>query len=114
MVRANFNGFGNALISIFILLTAENWNSVLGAYIAQFGYVSSLYFVSLIIFGNIMLLNLFLAILLNSVSGGPDDDEAEETESGDKSVKSDKEDKKDEKEFSITEKKLDQFEKEND
>lgn len=75
-------------------MTAENWNSVLGAYIAQFGYVSSLYFVSLIIFGNIMLLNLFLAILLNSVSGGSDDEEAEETESGDKSVKSDQDSSK--------------------
>lgn len=31
--RTNFNNFGNAMITIFVLLTAENWNVVLGIYV---------------------------------------------------------------------------------
>ena len=44
-------------------------------YVARYGFGSSIYFVSLIIFGNIMLLNLFLAILLNFISANLDDDD---------------------------------------
>ena len=74
LLRANFNSFPNSLITVFILLTAENWNSVLMVFVDYFGFSCSLYFVSAIIFGNIMLLNLFLAILMNSVSSGDEDD----------------------------------------
>ena len=51
---------------------------MLGVYVWNFGFGASLYFVSMIIFGNIMMLNLFLAILLNSISSGGDDEEEEE------------------------------------
>lgn len=45
----------------------------------------------MIIFGNIMLLNLFLAILLNSVSGDSDEEEAQDgTQADDKSMKSER------------------------
>lgn len=44
-------------------------------YVARYGLPSSLYFVSMIIFGNIMLLNLFLAILLNFISSNLDEEE---------------------------------------
>ena len=33
--RYNFNTFINSMITIFILLTAENWNSVLYVYIHE-------------------------------------------------------------------------------
>ena len=41
---------------------------MLAPFIYKDGWGATLYFVSLIIFGNLMLLNLFLAILLNFIS----------------------------------------------
>jgi hypothetical protein len=62
--RYNFNSFGHSLITIFIILTGENWNEVMYLVINVHGYIAAFYFVTLMIFGNFMLLNLFLAILL--------------------------------------------------
>lgn len=66
--RYNFNSFGYSLITIFVLLTAENWNSILYQFIDKDGWGASIYFITMIIFGNIMVLNLFLAILLSFIS----------------------------------------------
>jgi hypothetical protein len=67
-VRFNFNSFPQAVIAVFICITAENWNGMLAPFIYKDGWGATIYFVSLIIFGNLMLLNLFLAILLNFIS----------------------------------------------
>jgi voltage-dependent calcium channel L type alpha-1D len=71
--RYAFNSFGESLITVFMLLTEENWNYVVACYIFYHGFGCSLYFVTCIIIGNIMLLNLFLAILLNFISDNLDD-----------------------------------------
>ena len=63
------------MITIFVLMTAENWNSILYQFILKDGWGSAIYFVSLIVFGNIMLLNLFLAVLLNFISDNLDTDD---------------------------------------
>lgn len=73
--RCNFNTFGYSLITVFILITGENWNSILYGFIEKDGFIASLYFVSIIIIGNMMLLNLFLAILLNYISDNLDENE---------------------------------------
>jgi voltage-dependent calcium channel T type alpha-1I len=84
--RFNFNSFGYSLITIFVLLTSENWNDILINFIHKDGFEASLYFVSIIIFGNIMVLNLFLAILLNFISDnlGNDDSGDKDSDKGDK------------------------------
>jgi TRAP-type C4-dicarboxylate transport system permease small subunit len=79
-VRFNFNSFSYSIITIFIVITAENWNGMLYPYIYTFGWGASIYFVSLIIFGNLMLLNLFLAILLNFISDNLDEEKPKEDE----------------------------------
>jgi voltage-dependent calcium channel T type alpha-1I len=66
--RFNFNTFTYSIITIFVMITAENWNGILAPFIYKDGWGATIYFVSLIIFGNLMLLNLFLAILLNFIS----------------------------------------------
>jgi voltage-dependent calcium channel T type alpha-1I len=76
-VRFNFNSFSYSVVTIFIVLTAENWNGLLAPYIFKDGWGASIYFVSLIIFGNLMLLNLFLAILLNFISENLEDEDAQ-------------------------------------
>ena len=75
-VRYNFDSFNNAFITSFILLTTENWNTVLfyafSSTINQF--LIAIYFVSCIFIGNWMLLNLFLAILLDSFTAVEEED----------------------------------------
>ena len=65
--RYHFNGFWRSLITMFIVLTGENWNWVMRIVIEnrpdQY-WTAVAYFVSAMLIGNFMLLNLFLAILL--------------------------------------------------
>ena len=75
-VRYNFDSFNNSFITSFILLTTENWNTIM--FFAFSGDASqaiiAVYFVSCIFIGNWMLLNLFLAILLDSFSQVEEED----------------------------------------
>lgn len=80
LARYNFNTFGHSLITIFIILTGENWNEVMYLVINKNGYMASFYFVTLMIFGNFMLLNLFLAILLGQLSSTVDEQGSGENE----------------------------------
>lgn len=76
---AHFDNLFWSFVTVFQVLTGENWNEVLydGMHGAGIG-VSVFYFVSLNIVGNYVILNLFLAILLRNFEDGDDDDEEEE------------------------------------
>ena len=76
--RYNFGSTTQALVTVFIVLTGENWNEIMIQVIDQQNSFSpAAFFILLMIIGNFMLLNLFLAILLKSISeiGGGDDEE---------------------------------------
>ena len=82
--RANFDFFLYALVVIFIVFIGEDWNSSMYDGYRAGGPGAYLYFISLFIIGNLILLNLFLAILLKNFEeppGGDEDDEdlADET-----------------------------------
>ena len=65
--RYHFNGFWRSLVTMFIVLTGENWNWVMRIVIInrpEQYWTAVTYFVSAMLIGNFMLLNLFLAILL--------------------------------------------------
>jgi hypothetical protein len=68
--RGNFDTFTIALITVFQILTMENWQSVLfDAFFEQsagMNLMNSIYCITWIFLGNFILLNLFLAILLDS------------------------------------------------
>lgn len=64
--RANFDSFGVAFLTVFQLLTMENWNSILYTTMQQSSWTAAIYLISWIFIGNFVLLNLFLAILLDS------------------------------------------------
>ena len=74
--RSNFDTFNTAFITVFQLLTMENWQVVLYDCMRSSvpKYLSAVYLISWIFLGNFMLLNLFLAILLDSFA---EEDEAE-------------------------------------
>ena len=64
--RANFDNLTNSCMTIFQVLMADNWNLVMYDCVRTVGPISSVYFITLILFGNIVMLNLFLAILLGN------------------------------------------------
>ena len=80
--RPNFDSFNNAFISVFQLMTVENWPTLLYSGLRNsFQPLVALYYISFILIGNYILLNMFLAIMLDSfveVSAAQDDGDDEE------------------------------------
>jgi hypothetical protein len=64
--RANFDRLGWAALTVFKVMIGENWNSVMYDHMRAAGVASCIFFIGLVIFGNIIMLNLFLAILLGN------------------------------------------------
>lgn len=82
--RSNFDSFWPSLLTVFQILTGEDWNMVMYDGIeayggAQFpGMLVCLYFVLLFICGNYILLNVFLAIAVDNLADAQDLTEVEE------------------------------------
>lgn len=67
--RYSFRSTADSLITIYIVLTGENWNEIMVQVImSQESYSPCIYFIICTIIGNYMLLNLFLAILLKFIT----------------------------------------------
>jgi hypothetical protein len=66
-IPQNFDSFLWAFTTVFVLLTEEGWSGVFYAYHRAVGAIrANLYFLSLFIIGPRILLNLFLAVLLEN------------------------------------------------
>ena len=72
--RLNFDTFLWAITTVFVVLTQEDWNMVLYSGVRAGGFVTSIYFVVLLIMGNYVLLNLFVAILIEGFKEEEDPD----------------------------------------
>ena len=81
--RANYETFAVAFVTVFQVLTMENWQQVLFASMSisnndmAFKTVTAIYYISWIFIGNFILLNLFLAILIDAFNEEEDVDEEE-------------------------------------
>jgi hypothetical protein len=64
--RENFDSIWEAFITVTIIMIGDGWHIIMYYGMLSEGTIFSLYFVSLYIFGNIIMLNLFLAILLGN------------------------------------------------
>lgn len=66
--RGNYDNFTVAFLTAFQTLTMENWNALFYDAIRSnvMKFISGMYYISWIFIGNFILLNLFLAILLDS------------------------------------------------
>ncbi|KAF8564900.1 hypothetical protein P879_01668 [Paragonimus westermani] len=78
--RANFDGILQAMLTVFQILTGEDWNEVMyngmRAYLGTPWYgVVVIYFIFLFIVGNYILLNVFLAIAVDNLNDDDDDDD---------------------------------------
>ena len=77
--RANFDTFIWSIATVFQVLTGENWNTVMYDGIRVAGASGAIYFIALVVLGNFIVLNLFLAILLGNFEGnGLQDNEEDE------------------------------------
>ena len=83
---ANFNTFAIALLTVFQILTGEDWNEVMYKAIKSQGgihdggMIYSIYFIILVLFGNYTLLNVFLAIAVDNLANAQELTAAEEEE----------------------------------
>ncbi|KAI4902644.1 hypothetical protein NFI96_028704 [Prochilodus magdalenae] len=89
----NFDNFPAAIMTVFQILTGEDWNAVMYHGIESQGGVrrgmfSSIYFIVLTLFGNYTLLNVFLAIAVDNLANAQEltKDEEEQEEAAKKSM----------------------------
>ncbi|XP_030647627.1 voltage-dependent R-type calcium channel subunit alpha-1E [Chanos chanos] len=81
----NFDTFPTAIMTVFQILTGEDWNEVMYNGIrsqggVQYGMWSSIYFIVLTLFGNYTLLNVFLAIAVDNLANAQELTKEEEEE----------------------------------
>ncbi|XP_067341309.1 voltage-dependent N-type calcium channel subunit alpha-1B isoform X4 [Channa argus] len=89
----NFDTFPAAILTVFQILTGEDWNAVMYHGIESQGGVrrgmfSSIYFIVLTLFGNYTLLNVFLAIAVDNLANAQEltKDEEEQEEAANKKL----------------------------
>ncbi|CAG5115977.1 unnamed protein product, partial [Candidula unifasciata] len=91
--RSNFDSFWPSLLTVFQILTGEDWNAVMYDGIRAYGGVHfpgifvCLYFVVLFICGNYILLNVFLAIAVDNLADAQSLTEIEEQKEEEKERK---------------------------
>jgi hypothetical protein len=75
--RYHFDDFGTALLAIFVVLSGENWNEIMfDSHRASWddtGAFAIVYFIVLFVVGNLLLFNLFIAILLSNFDNDEDE-----------------------------------------
>ncbi|KAG7381327.1 hypothetical protein PHYPSEUDO_006213 [Phytophthora pseudosyringae] len=83
--RLHFDTFVWSAITVFKIITTDNWNEDMYNVIRSNGMFAALYTISLIVFGNFIMMNLFLALLLDKF--GSDDGGEDQTEMKEMDVK---------------------------
>jgi len=67
--RANFDDIFHAFTTVFILTIGEDWPNIMydhNRVYGEMGWFCSLYFIIIIIMGNLIMLSLFTSILLDN------------------------------------------------
>lgn len=66
-LRSNFDSFWQSNLTLFQCLSGENWTDVLYAYMIPYPAFSPVYFIAWTVFGNYVLLNLFVAVITENI-----------------------------------------------
>eukprot|EP01064_Diplonema_japonicum_P003342 TRINITY_DN1216_c1_g1_i1.p1 TRINITY_DN1216_c1_g1~~TRINITY_DN1216_c1_g1_i1.p1 ORF type:complete len:2545 (+),score=649.13 TRINITY_DN1216_c1_g1_i1:280-7914(+) len=66
--RCGFENLGASTLTVFVVVTGENWAQIMKNTIQRTGAAAIVYFVTLFLLGNYILLNLLIAILIDSFS----------------------------------------------
>ncbi len=62
----HFDNIGVAILSIFRVMTLEGWTTVMYNYLDVSGIIAAIFFPLLVITGSFFLLNLFLAVIMQT------------------------------------------------
>ena len=65
-LRSNFHGIGNSALTIFIILTGDNWMAIATATMNKHGGASAFFFFVIFVIGNCIVINLMVALLIES------------------------------------------------
>lgn len=87
-IRQNFDTLYFSFLSVFQLVSIENWNDIetITMYSSVPQAFTVFFLLSLIFFGNYVFLNLFLGVLLDGFSSGSSEDSDEDSSQGPQSV----------------------------
>ena len=86
-LRPNFDNVGMGFTSIFAIAIGDDWNYLMAMSYRTEGFVSLIFFPLVFVFMNLILLNLFLAILLSNFETSHDEEIDHEEKSLKKLVK---------------------------
>eukprot|EP01062_Namystynia_karyoxenos_P068939 TRINITY_DN6409_c0_g1_i2.p1 TRINITY_DN6409_c0_g1~~TRINITY_DN6409_c0_g1_i2.p1 ORF type:complete len:2273 (+),score=828.29 TRINITY_DN6409_c0_g1_i2:84-6902(+) len=64
--RATFHSFGYSVLTVFTILTRDDWVNVMWDAMSKTSPIACVYFIILVLCGDFLILNLFLAILIGS------------------------------------------------
>lgn len=64
----NFDNLGVSMLSIFRVIILEGWAGVMYNYLDSSGWIAAIYFPILVVMGTFFLLNLFLAVIMETFS----------------------------------------------
>ncbi|CAJ0608714.1 unnamed protein product [Cylicocyclus nassatus] len=92
--RKNFDTLLWALITVFQILTQEDWNMVLFNGMAQTNPWAALYFVALMTFGNYVLFNLLVAILVEGFQESKEEEKRQQEEDAKKKAQEEEDERK--------------------
>eukprot|EP01059_Diplonema_ambulator_P016914 TRINITY_DN2889_c0_g1_i5.p1 TRINITY_DN2889_c0_g1~~TRINITY_DN2889_c0_g1_i5.p1 ORF type:complete len:2604 (+),score=718.86 TRINITY_DN2889_c0_g1_i5:258-8069(+) len=74
--RCGFENLGASALTVFVVLTGENWGLIMKSTIMRSSAGAAVYFVSLFTLGNYILLNLLIAILIDNFTGQEEGDDS--------------------------------------
>ncbi|VDP56241.1 unnamed protein product, partial [Heligmosomoides polygyrus] len=92
--RMNFYSFLHASFTVFQILTQEDWNMVLFNGMAQTNHWAALYFVALMTFGNYVLFNLLVAILVEGFQESKEEEKRQQEEDAKKKAQEEEDERK--------------------
>ncbi|KJH40782.1 transporter, cation channel family protein [Dictyocaulus viviparus] len=92
--RMNFDTFLHATVTVFQILTQEDWNMVLFNGMAQTNPWAALYFVALMTFGNYVLFNLLVAILVEGFQESKEEEKRQQEEDAKKKAQEEEDERK--------------------
>ncbi|VDO22682.1 unnamed protein product [Haemonchus placei] len=92
--RMNFDTFPHATLTVFQILTQEDWNMVLFNGMAQTNPWAALYFVALMTFGNYVLFNLLVAILVEGFQESKEEEKRQQEEDAKKKAQEEEDERK--------------------
>merc|ERR1719216_655128 len=66
--RESFESIGDSMLNVFRIVTGDDWNEFMFLFTPVIGEWAAVYWIAIVIFGDWIFMNLFIAILLNRMA----------------------------------------------